>query len=256
MVGNVDDQVRHATTKLAHLHFATNEESKQRILHLGEQPFRVFNTGNPGLDRLAGAEWIDRETLLQWYGFDDKSFDQPLLVVIQHVISTEIKYAYSQMRETLEAVCELGFNTVVSFPNSDAGSQDIIRCIRDYADRPFIKGHRNIPRSQFVNSLRHAACLVGNSSAGILEAPFLKLPVVNVGNRQKERMHAGNVSFVPHDRPSIVRAIQKSCFDEDYKVQVQNCTSPYGDGHSSERIVRILAEVELNEKLLLKDITY
>ena len=197
VIGNVDDQIRHAVTKLSHFHLTTNEESFERILKMGEQEFRVFNVGHPGLDRIASEPQMSKQELLSWYGFESNDTTSKLLVVIQHVISTEINESYSQMKKTMEAILSLKLNTVISYPNSDAGSLSLIKCIEEYRHLPFIKIHKNVPRFQFVNTLRHASCLVGNSSAGLMEAPFLKLAVVNVGNRQLGRLHAMNVEFVP-----------------------------------------------------------
>ena len=108
--------------------------------------------------------------------------DEPILLVIQHVISTEIDSAYYQMRQTLEAIADLGLKTVLSYPNTDAGGQQMIRAINEFSELPQLFIAKNIPRLEFVNLMRRASCLIGNSSAGILEAPLLKLPVVNVGN--------------------------------------------------------------------------
>ena len=255
VIGNVDDQVRHAVTKLAHLHFATNQESADRIIRLGEQPFRVHNVGNPGLDRLLTVPELSTEELSQRLGFhlDD---DEPLLVVIQHVISTEIDHAYRQMRQTLEAVADLGLKTVLSYPNTDAGGQQMIRAIREFESLPNLFTAKNIPRLEFVNLFRSASCLLGNSSAGILEAPILKLPVVNVGNRQKGRLHAENVTFVPHEKNAIIDAVRRAVFDPGYRAVVEHCSNPYGDGQSAKKIAEILAMTEINDQLLIKDITY
>jgi len=255
VIGNVDDQVRHAVTKLAHIHFPTNEESKNRILRLGEQEFRVFNVGNPGLDRLLQIPEINDENLSNRIGFHI-SGNEPLIMLIQHVISTEIDDAYDQMQTTLEAVRQLGINTIIIYPNSDAGGQQIIQAISEYENLPHIHTAKNIPRLEFVNLMRRASCLLGNSSAGILEAPLLKLPVVNVGNRQKGRLHAENVTFVPHDQGEIVKAVQTALFDEAYLEKVRGCRNPYGDGNSSKRIAELLALITIDDQLLIKDITY
>jgi GDP/UDP-N,N'-diacetylbacillosamine 2-epimerase (hydrolysing) len=255
VIGNVDDQVRHAVTKLAHIHLVTNAESQDRILRLGEQDFRVFNVGNPGLDRLLDVPFIDCAELSQRLGFSIAE-DEPLIMVIQHVISTEIDQAYKQMKATLDAVAELGVKTILSYPNSDAGGQQIIRAIREYESLNFLHTAKNIPRLEFVNLMRRAGVLLGNSSAGILEAPLLKLPVINVGNRQLGRLHAENVQFVPHDKDRIVAAAQRALFDPAYKATVNSCKNPYGDGKSSARIAGILAKIALDKKLLIKDITY
>lgn len=255
VVGNVDDQVRHAVTKLAHIHFTTNRESADRILRLGEQEFRVFDVGNPGLDRLLQVPELDVETIGDRLGFSVPD-GKPMVMLIQHVISTEIDDAYRQMRITLEAVAELGLPTILSYPNSDAGGQQMIRAIREFEQLPEIYAFKNIPRLEFVNLMRKSACLLGNSSAGILEAPLLKLPVVNVGNRQKGRLHAENVQFVPHDKDQIKEAVTKACFDPDYRAYVSTCANPYGDGQSSLRIADTLAYTPIDVELLIKDITY
>lgn len=255
VIGNVDDQVRHAVTKLAHLHFVTNAESMDRIVRMGEQSFRVFNVGNPGLDRLLEVPVIDAAELSSRLGFPIGE-DEPLVLLIQHAISTEIDHAYEQMKTSLEAVREFGVTTVLSYPNSDAGGQQMIRAIGEFESLPNLYTAKNIPRLEFVNLMRRASCLLGNSSAGILEAPLLKLPVVNVGNRQRGRLHAENVEFVPHDKFKIVKALQRAVFDKEYRASVSSCANPYGDGKTSARIAEVLATIPLDDALLIKDITY
>ena len=255
VIGNVDDQVRHAVTKLAHLHLVTSNESAERVLRLGEQPFRVINVGNPGLDRLLKVPALNAADLSIRLGFKIVH-GEPLLMVIQHVISSEIEHAYQQMKVTLDAIKGLGLPTVLSYPNSDAGGQKMIQAILDYEALPNLYTAKNIPRLEFVNLMRHASCLLGNSSAGILEAPSLKLPVVNVGNRQKGRLHAENVKFVPHDKEQIIKAVRHAIYNKEYRKKIDNCSNPYGNGQSSKKIAEIIASLSINKKLLIKDITY
>lgn len=255
VVGNVDDQVRHAVTKLAHIHFVTNQESYERVVSMGEQPFRVFNTGNPGLDRLVKVNELSYEQLSKRLGFELKE-GEPFILLIQHVISTEVEQAYFQMKETLEAVKELGVKTIISYPNSDAGGQQMIKAISEYSHLHNLYVAKNIPRLEFVNIMRKASCMLGNSSAGIMEAPLLGLPVVNVGNRQKGRLHAENVQFVPHDKNAICMAIRKAIYDKEYRIQVAKCSNPYGDGKSSEKIADILANIPIDGNLLIKDVAF
>jgi len=254
VIGNVDDQVRHAVTKLAHIHFTTNQESYERIVRLGEQEFRIYNIGNPGLDRLMNVPEISNMTLSESLGFE--LGEDPFILLIQHSISTEIDDAYLQMKTTLEAVRDIGVKTVLTYPNSDAGGQKMIEAIHEYEELPFLHITKNVPRLEFVNLMRRASCLLGNSSAGILEAPILKLPVINVGNRQKGRLHAENVQFVPHNKDQIVDATHRAIFDLEYRKSVASCSNPYGDGKSSTRIADILATIHIDDKLLIKDITY
>ncbi len=256
VVGNVDDQVRHAVTKLAHLHFVTNKESYQRILQLGEQPFRVFNVGNPGLDRLVETPQLPQEELFTSLKIKRADVSAPFIVVVQHPLSSEVDQAYDQMKTTLEAVQKLGMLTILVRPNSDAGSMQIQRAIQEYGHLPNLHVFNHIQRTEFVNVLRHAACLVGNSSLGIMEAPLLKLPVVNVGNRQKERLAAENVTFVPHTVTAICEAVRTAISDPGYRKKIANCSNPYGDGTASQKIADILADIPVDRTLLIKDITY
>jgi GDP/UDP-N,N'-diacetylbacillosamine 2-epimerase (hydrolysing) len=254
-IGNADDQVRHAVTKLAHLHFTTNAESARRVRRLGEQGFRVFNAGNPGLDRLRTIPKLTAAELSRRLGFG-LGEREPFLLLIQHPLSTEIERAGEQMRITLDAVERLGLRTVLTYPNSDPGSQDMIRAIEARRKLGILHVVKTAPRLEFVNLLRRASCLMGNSSAGLLEAPHIKLPVVNIGNRQKGRLHADNVQFVPHDVGAIVRGVRRAVYDAKYRARVRRCRNPYGDGRSSGRIARVLATVPLNDRLRIKDITY
>ena len=132
----------------------------------------------------------------------------------------------------------------------------MIRAIEEFKSSPYLYTARNIPRLEFVNLMRRASCLLGNSSAGILEAPLLKLPVVNVGNRQKGRLHSTNVSFVPHDKKLIINSVKRAVYDREYRQIVSECVNPYGDGNSSRRIADLLSSIAIDDKLLIKDITY
>jgi len=256
VIGNVDDQVRHAVTKLAHIHFPTSALSAERILKLGEEPFRVFNVGNPGLDRLRTEPEMSRAELFAWYGFPLPWLEKPLLMVVQHVISSEVEHGYEQMKATMEALAALGYPTVISRPNSDAGSRGVVQAITEFEHLEHIRVFHHVPRLEFVNTLRQAACLLGNSSLGILEAPFLRLPTINVGNRQKGRLHADNVIFVDHEPTAILAAINRCLFDEAFKKRVKEGDNPFGDGYSSEKMAEILSTIPIDKKLLFKELTY
>jgi GDP/UDP-N,N'-diacetylbacillosamine 2-epimerase (hydrolysing) len=254
-IGNVDDQVRHAVTKLAHLHLVTNRDSAERIRRLGEQDFRIHDVGNPGLDRLLDEPPLDDAELARAIGIELPR-GAPLVVVIQHVISSEHAEGYAQMQATCGALRELALPAVVIHPNTDAGSEGIRRAIAELAGSPGIATARNLPRRVFVNLLRRASCLLGNSSAGILEAPTLGLPTVNVGNRQLGRLHGGNVQFVPHEPAAIATAVRRAVHDEGYRAAVAAAGSPYGDGQSGPRVARLLAETPIDRRLLVKEMTY
>ena len=254
VVGNVDDTVRHAVSRLSHLLLTTHEEARQRLIRAGEEEWRVRNVGHSGLDRIRMTPVIERGELADLLSVP--SIETPYLVVIQHPLSSEYTEAGPQARETLEAVLALGLQTFVSYPNSDAGSQEIIKVIEAYTGHSRIHVFKNIPDIPFVNLLRGAAALIGNSSLGFLEAPFLKLPVVNVGRRQTARHRAENVFFVPHDHREIVKQVRLVLEDNHIQSLIRNCSNPFGDGFTGGRVADLLANTPIDSRLLIKDMTY
>jgi len=177
-------------------------------------------------------------------------------VVIQHPLSSEYEAAGQQMRETLEAAKELGMQTFVSYPNSDAGGRLIIEAIEEYRRHPKFHLFQNIPDAPFVNLLRGAALLLGNSSLGLLEAPFLRLPVVNVGARQSARHHVENVFFVACDKKQIADKVRSIIGSEEIQSRIANCSNPFGDGHTGKRVANLLATTPIDAALLNKDLSY
>ncbi|MFQ5801300.1 MAG: UDP-N-acetylglucosamine 2-epimerase [Candidatus Methylomirabilales bacterium] len=254
VVGNVDDMIRHAVSRIAHLLLTSNEEAQQRLIRAGEEEWRVHNVGHAGLDRIRSAPTLEHETLTRTLGVSE--IKQPYLMVVQHPISSAIDQAGYHMRETLAAIVDLGLQAFVSYPNSDPGSHEIIRVIEEYSSYPNLHVFRTIPDVHFINLLRGAAVLIGNSSLGILEAPFLRLPVVNVGMRQTMRHHAENVFFVPHDCQQIIKQIQLILEDDETRQRIRSCSNPFGDGRTGERVANLLASIPLDTKLLNKDLRY
>jgi GDP/UDP-N,N'-diacetylbacillosamine 2-epimerase (hydrolysing) len=254
VVGNVDDMIRHAVSRIAHLLMTTNEDARQRLIRAGEEEWRVHNVGHAGLDRLRSTKQLSTEELARELGVT--SIQSPYLIVIQHPISSEIGNAEMQMRETLEAIVELDLQTFVSYPNSDPGSKQIIKVIDEFAGRPGIHIFKNIPDLPFVNLLRGAAALIGNSSMGLLEAPFLKLAAVNVGRRQTARQHSDNVFFVPHERCQIVKQVRAILDDGRTQKLVRECANLFGDGQTGEAVAELLARTPIDSRLLNKDLSY
>ena len=183
--------------------------------------------------------------------------DGKYVVLVKHSLSSEHDEAYSQMKITLEALDEFAnknnFKIVASYPNTDPGSMEILDAVKEYENNKNFKFNKTLPREYFVNLLRNTKVLVGNSSMGILEAPFYRLPVVNVGNRQQGRINAGNLNFVPHDKSKIIEGVEKACFDEVYRSEIKNVNQIYGDGKASEIILKTLLSVNPTDpKYLVK----
>ena len=247
--GNADDPIRMACSKLAHIHFVTAREYAENLKKLGEEEFRICFSGNPALNNIVTTKEIDRKTLSEFLNLDINNHDY--IVLLKHPLSSEVDEAYNQMKITMEAVKSFSdkynYKVIGIYPNTDPGSYDIIKIINEYSNEN-IKFYKTLPREIFVNLMRNAKALVGNSSMGILEAPLYKLPVVNIGNRQKGRLNAGNVEFVEYSMNKIIKAIEKACFDENYRKEVMKLGNPYGDGTAHKKIVKFLKQVDLNDK--------
>ncbi|MGE0275325.1 MAG: UDP-N-acetylglucosamine 2-epimerase [Nitrospiraceae bacterium] len=251
--GHIDGSARHAITKLAHVHLPSCEDSAERVRRLGEEPWRIFNVGAPQLDDVVHGKTLDRGELARLVACD---FSKPVLLVIQHPVLAEVHLARKQMEETMAAVRESGHQALVIYPNVDAAGREIISVIEHYRDNATIRAFRNLDREVFLSLLGAVSVLIGNSSVGILEAPSFKLPALDIGSRQTGRMRACNVITVPEfDRTIIRREIDRALHDPVYRSALETCVNPYGDGNSSERICRILEEIDLS-RLLNKHMTY
>ena len=253
--GNIDNSVRYATSKFSHIHFTILEQHRQTLLKLGEDDWRIFTVGNPALDRFLGTPFLSRKQISENIGFDITT--DKYLVLIQHPIITDVENEGKNIRQTLDAIIDSGYKCLINYPNSDAGNYAIIEAYQEYEKKHkqlFV--FKNLDRLNYINILRNASCLIGNSSSGIIEAPSLGLPVVNIGSRQRGRIHAENVTFVDNDKNQIKTAIIKSLTDNTYIDSVKTIKNPYGDGNSSSKIVEVLRTIELNDKLIYKNITY
>ncbi|GBE04756.1 UDP-N,N'-diacetylbacillosamine 2-epimerase [bacterium BMS3Abin10] len=252
---NVDGIIRHSVSKLSHILFTSTRENAERIIKMGEEKWRVFNVGHAGLDRYRKTPHLTREEISSYLGLDINS--KPLIVLIQHPVSNEINRSGKQISVTLSALDKLNYPTVIIYPNSDPGRNIMVSAIKEYNFKnEQIKRVKNIPELYFVNLMRYADVLVGNSSMGVLEAPMLKLPVVNVGMRQMDREHAENIIFVPHNESEIRGAVEKCLYDERFKERVNKSSNPYGKGLSGEKIANILSKIKIDDRLLNKQITY
>ena len=250
--GNVDGMSRHAIARFTHIHFAANEDAQARLIKMGEEPFRVFKVGAPQIDEFIHGKIETKETVAAKFSLD---LTQPVILVVQHSVTEQASFAEQQMTITMKAIIELGYQAVVIYPNNDAGSVAIQRCIQQ-ARRAHIKVERNVSREMYAGLMNTVDVIVGNSSSGILEAPSFGLPAVNIGRRQEGRFQGKNVINVKeHEQVAIVSAIQKALSPE-FRAFLKNMENPYGDGHSSKRIVDILENVKIDEKLLFKKITY
>ena len=253
--GNIDNSARYATSKFAHLHFVTLEEHKQTLLKLGEEESRIFVVGNPAIDNIISTPNISRKELSKNIGFDIEKDDY--LVLIKHPIITEFKEQKQQMETILDAVVESDIKCLINYPNSDAGNREIINVIDSYVSKhDNLFTFKNLDRLNYINLLRNASSLIGNSSSGLLEAPSFNLPAINIGSRQRGRISAENVVFIDHNKKNIVEAIDKVRNDTNFIEMVNKCVSPYGNGNTTEKVIKVLKNLIIDNGFIYKNITY
>lgn len=251
--GSIDERMRHAITKLAHLHLPANSEAAERIGRMGEAADRIVVVGTPSLDLLAQIDLRDRGALAQAPGAqgDDIDFRGDYIVLSQHPVVTEAGDAQRQMAQSLEACLEAGLPLIWMLPNMDAGADGVMRVrddLRNRAARVPVRIYPSMKFDHYAALLANARCLVGNSSSGIREAAFLGTPVVNVGTRQHGRQRAGNVIDTGHDRAEILAAVKRQLAHGRYPSD-----PVYGDGCAGPKIAEALAAMPLT---LDKTITY
>jgi GDP/UDP-N,N'-diacetylbacillosamine 2-epimerase (hydrolysing) len=251
--GTVDDLVRHAITKLSHVHFAATEEAAGRIRALGERPQHIHVSGAPGLDYLSRFEPIPDDVLGAELGLD---LARPFVLFTQHPVTIEMDQAASHLETSLQALEAAGVQVVATYPNSDAGGRSMIAVLERWKDRPWLHAVPSLGRRRYASMLKRTAAMVGNSSSGIIEAPFFGVPVVNIGIRQEGRQRAENVIDVPHDLVAIRAGIDCALTDEAFIARARQCRNPYGDGHAGERIVEVLTSLEVGPALLNKRLAY
>ncbi|HRG87421.1 MAG TPA: UDP-N-acetylglucosamine 2-epimerase [Chitinophagales bacterium] len=256
--GNIDNSVRYAAGKFAHLHFVTLPAHRDTLLKLGEEDWRIFVIGNPALDKIVNnTPGLTRNDISKLFHQTISEVER-YCVLIQHSIITEADKQDQLIRITLDAIVESGIKCFINYPNSDAGGQAIIDAYKQYEKKypnQFIV-FQNLDRVTYINLLRHADFLIGNSSSGLLEAPSLGLPAINIGSRQRGRTHGHNVIFTDNDKDQIAAAIKKATSDAGFIDIVKNKINPYGNGNSSNQVVQILANVKIDNNLIYKNITY
>lgn len=248
----IDDSIRHAITKFAHLHFPASEQSAKRIRKLGEEEWRITVSGAPGLDDVIAGEYVDSEIVRSKYNIEP---DKPLLLLVQHPVTTQPERAGEQMAITLDAVENFDAQIIIIYPNSDAGGDRMIDEIESRGFSNDVQTFQSLPRKDYLGLMAVANGMVGNSSSGIIEAPSFDLPVVDIGPRQEGRERAENTVTVAHDETEI-RKIIRDCLNGVFQEQAAASLNPYDYGGAGERIAQRLADVALSEDLLQKRLTY
>ena len=245
--GTIDESIRHAVTKLSHVHFPANAVAAERIIRMGESPETVHVVGCPRIDlvsEIAQGNGIPHEEWLTREGVGAHiDVSKPFLLVNQHPVTTEYGQGRDQIWETLHALHELKMPTMMLWPNVDAGSEDIATGMRTFREKmkpDYVRFYKNFPIETYVRLMLLCSAAVGNSSAPIREGAFLGVPAVNIGTRQTGRDRGPNVLDVEYNREQIVDGVRRQVRHGRYP------TDPlYGDGRAGGRIANILARVPI-----------
>lgn len=244
--GAFDEAIRHSITKMSHLHLVTNEDAAQRVRQLGENPAQIHVVGSPGIDQIRRLQLLSRQELEQDLGF---TFRETNLLVTFHPVTLESIPAAQQFRELLDALDLLGdeVGVILTKPNADTDGRVLISMIDDYvATRPHVRAYTSLGQLRYLSVMALVNAVVGNSSSGLYETPSFGKPTVNIGDRQKGRLQASSVFNCNTIAGEIVDAIGDAL-----RSDCSGAVNPYGDGYSSERIVKLIKQVE-DPKLLLK----
>jgi len=248
--GLIDEAIRHSITKLSYLHFTSCEAYRKRVIQLGEQPDRVYNVGAIGIDNIRQMKLLSREDLSSAIGFNVSDSKYAVVTYHPETLNGNVRYQCEQLLEALSAFPEMKF--IITKSNADDGGLIINEMVDEYA-----KNHANVlavsslGNLRYLSALKHASAVIGNSSSGIAEAPYFKIPTVNIGVRQRGRIQAESIINCNAVASEIAGAIKKAMSDEFARIAAKS-VYPYGDGHASEKIVAALHEWLDNERIDLK----
>lgn len=261
--GALDDSVRHAMTKLSHLHFTTNEDASNRLLAMGEEPWRVCTAGLPAMDMISEEDFEDRFSVLNKLNLN---IQQPIILFTQHSVTTQHSLSKQQVKPSLKVLKDLakqGYQVLITFPNNDAGGLKIIDEINMLGKQRYenIQIFESLGRRMYHGVLALArdqesrVVCVGNSSSGLKETAVFRCPAVNIGTRQMGRLRAGNVIDAGYNYGEILTAINTCLFEETFRKKLECVSNPYGVGGVGDKIAGRLASVDMGSELLNKKMT-
>ena len=251
--GAIDNQVRYAVTQMSHLHFVAMQEHANRLLRMGEEPWRIHVVGEPALDLLKDMRLLSRNELAKNLGVELKP---PVLVVTYHPTTLGAASADEEIESLIQALEQIPGTLIITMPNADVEWQTVMARLGEFVSRrSSARLYPSLGAMRYYSLLSHADLMVGNSLSGIWESPSFKIPVVNIGDRQRGRHRAGNVIDVPCAREQILNGIQRALSHE-FRTSLAALTNPYGDGGASARILKLLKKLDEMPELQIKSFTF
>lgn len=247
--GVIDEAIRHSITKMSHLHFVATDRYRQRVLQLGEEPWRVTVSGAPSLDNISTVGLLSLPELGKKFGFPLK---KPPLLVTYHPVTLEYRDTRRHATELLAALGDFDFPIVFTYPNADTHGRLVIEAINRFIEtHPQAWAVANLGTQAYFSLSKNAVAMVGNSSSGIIEAASFELPVVNIGSRQRGRIHSYNVIDVGNDRNLISEGIRKAISAE-FRSHLSGMVNPYCRGNAAAIITQVLQSVPIDQTLIKK----
>jgi UDP-hydrolysing UDP-N-acetyl-D-glucosamine 2-epimerase len=249
ITGTIDESIRHAISKFSHIHFTSNQNASKRLKKMGEISKNIFTVGNPSLDTIKLLKMISKKELENEFCIN---LEKPLLLLVQHTVTTEINDIDKYFLETINAINETNYQCIIISGNSDAGSQKIKKIIKNSN----ILNYENLPFYKYISLLNYSSVIIGNSSSGIMEAPFLQIPSINIGTRQQGRSNANSIINVKYDKHEIKKAIKKAISDKKFLNSIKKQKNQHGNGNASEKIIKILEKLNFEKILIQKKLAY
>jgi len=250
--GQIDELIRHAITKFSHIHFPATDKSAQRIKLMGEEDWRIHMVGSPSLDLIYQQELLSLELICKELNLDPS---REIVICLLHPYTIRSEKSGEYMKTILDVLKDLQLQSVIIYPNNDPGSDLIIEQIEKNRNIEYFRIIKNLRSNIIYSLMKNANLLIGNSSSGIIESAIFKLPVVNIGDRNAGRESGKNVIHTIFKFNEIKNAIKKG-LTKDFQLKCQNIKNLYGNGTASEKIIKILEEIRINDKLLIKKLTY
>lgn len=251
--GAMDEQIRHSITKMAHIHFPGVEVYAENIRNMGEENWRVFNVGDSGIENIKLTKMMTPDELKESLGVE---VTQDTILATYHPVTLEVDDVENQINNVIDALDKINKPMIITYPNSDNGGDKIISELDKFAERNSnVHLFKSLGSLRYLSVMKYCGVIVGNSSSALIEAPYLKKPVVNIGNRQQGRLMAENIIQTNYNSDDIYNGIKKA-FSPEFNEFVKTVESLYGEGSTSEEIVKVLKNVELGEKLLKKKLSW
>ena len=250
--GTIDESIRHAITKIAHIHLAHTKENALRIEKMGEDKKRIFITGALTLDTILNKKLQTKERIFKKYKLN---LNKTTFLVVHHPVTTLKDKGYSEFKELFSALDELQKQTIMLYPNCDAGCKQFITLIEEN-NNDYLHKFKNLLHEDYLSLMKSVDLMIGNSSSGIIETPSFKISVINIGNRQQGRERSDNILDVKPQKNEIIKAIGFIMNNKSFQKKAKKCVNKFGDGKASQKIVNILKKIQINDDLIQKQITY